>query len=246
MSVHSLAAVFAGMGCLVLPTTSTGRLRRLLPYAYVTVRFGAVSQALVRARHVWPAGVAAALTIAIIGLPGGVVVAVPISCLAWSVVRLSRSRRRPKGDNASALRIALTADLLAECLRAGLPVPTAVRAVADVAPPAAAQALRATSDMMALGAEPADAWEPALQCPDTEELARAARRTARSGSALAGAATMLAERVRSTVSDKAEARAQRAGVLITGPLGLCFLPAFLCLGVIPVVVGLAGRLTVAL
>jgi hypothetical protein len=32
-------------------------------------------------------------------------------------------------------------------------------------------------------------------------------------------------------------------VLITGPLGLCFLPAFFCLGVLPVVVGLAEQLT---
>jgi pilus assembly protein TadC len=30
-------------------------------------------------------------------------------------------------------------------------------------------------------------------------------------------------------------------VLITGPLGLCFLPAFLTLGIAPVVVGLAGE-----
>jgi hypothetical protein len=32
-------------------------------------------------------------------------------------------------------------------------------------------------------------------------------------------------------------------VLITLPLGLCFLPAFVCLGVAPVVAGLASRLT---
>ncbi len=33
----------------------------------------------------------------------------------------------------------------------------------------------------------------------------------------------------------------RAGVLIAGPLGLCFLPAFVLLGVVPVVAGLAGE-----
>jgi pilus assembly protein TadC len=38
----------------------------------------------------------------------------------------------------------------------------------------------------------------------------------------------------------ATARARRAGVLITLPLGLCFLPAFLVVGVLPVVIGLAG------
>ena len=32
---------------------------------------------------------------------------------------------------------------------------------------------------------------------------------------------------------------ERAAVLVAGPLGLCFLPAFVCLGVLPVVVGLA-------
>ncbi|MDQ3055153.1 MAG: type II secretion system protein F, partial [Actinomycetota bacterium] len=36
-------------------------------------------------------------------------------------------------------------------------------------------------------------------------------------------------------------RAQRAGVALMAPLGLCFLPAFVCLGVVPVVVGIASR-----
>ena len=35
------------------------------------------------------------------------------------------------------------------------------------------------------------------------------------------------------------AEIDRAGVLVSGPLGLCFLPAFVCLGIVPVVVGLA-------
>ena len=38
----------------------------------------------------------------------------------------------------------------------------------------------------------------------------------------------------------ADARAQRASVLIAGPLGLCYLPAFVCLGIVPIVAGLAG------
>jgi hypothetical protein len=36
------------------------------------------------------------------------------------------------------------------------------------------------------------------------------------------------------------ARAARAGVLGMAPLGLCFLPAFVCLGVVPDVVALFG------
>jgi pilus assembly protein TadC len=33
---------------------------------------------------------------------------------------------------------------------------------------------------------------------------------------------------------------QRAGVRVLAPLGLCFLPAFVCLGVVPLVIGIAG------
>ncbi|NEA86457.1 hypothetical protein G3I53_10480, partial [Streptomyces sp. SID14436] len=36
------------------------------------------------------------------------------------------------------------------------------------------------------------------------------------------------------------ARARRAAVLVTAPVGLCFLPAFVAVGVLPVVIGLAG------
>ena len=36
------------------------------------------------------------------------------------------------------------------------------------------------------------------------------------------------------------AKAERASVLIAGPLGLCYLPAFVALGVAPVIAGLAG------
>ncbi len=83
---------------------------------------------------------------------------------------------------------------------------------------------------------------PALAHPPTAPLARGAKRTARSGAALAEVARGLAEEVRAGLSDEAEAAAQRAAVLVTLPLGLCFLPAFLCLGVVPVVIGLASAL----
>lgn len=41
---------------------------------------------------------------------------------------------------------------------------------------------------------------------------------------------------------RAAATGERAAVLIAGPLGLCFLPAFVCLGIVPVVAALARDL----
>ncbi|WP_425425887.1 MULTISPECIES: type II secretion system F family protein [Amycolatopsis] len=139
--------------------------------------------------------------------------------------------------------LAGTWDLFAACLRAGLPIPTALSAVTGDLTGPDADALRATANLLRLGASPAEAWAPARAGPGTAELARAAERTARSGSALADVAEELADRLRAALVDEAEAKAQRAGVLIAGPLALCFLPAFLCFGVAPVVLGLVSQFT---
>jgi Flp pilus assembly protein TadB len=161
--------------------------------------------------------------------------------------RLTAPQRPPEACDRATTRVdapfALAAswDLFAACLRSGLPVATSVRAVVAGVPEQAVATLRRVGDLLALGADPVTAWAPALDHADTAPLARGARRTARSGAALAGVATDLAAQVRARAVDEAEARAQRAAVLIAGPLALCFLPAFVCLGVVPVVIGLASR-----
>jgi hypothetical protein len=150
-----------------------------------------------------------------------------------------RSRGRPRRDP---WQEAGAWDELASCLRAGLSLDRAVRAVATSLPGPVADALTGVADLLALGADPADAWAAALDEPATARLARAARRSARSGAAVADVAATVAADVRAEAAEAVSARAERAGVLVAGPLGLCFLPAFLALGIAPVVIGLAGPL----
>jgi pilus assembly protein TadC len=189
------------------------------------------------------AGVAL-LSVVVVGGPAGFVLGLPLGCVVYvggrRLLRSASLRRRAKAPDP--LQLASCWDLLAACLRGGLPVPAAVQAIAAQAPRQAADALDHTAELLALGADPVAAWAPALAEPLTAELARGARRSARSGAALAAVAEGLATRVRAAGDDLAEARAQRAAVAVTGPLGLCFLPAFLCIGVAPVVIGLATRL----
>ncbi|MGW6661185.1 type II secretion system F family protein [Rhodococcus sp. NPDC055024] len=142
-------------------------------------------------------------------------------------------------DKPDPLAVAASLDLLGACLRAGLPVSAAITAMASTAPKPMADSLRRVADLLALGADPDAAWSEAALDPDTEALARMARRSARSGSSLSSSMTELAERSRGEAEDLAAAAAERAGVLISGPLGLCFLPAFIALGIVPVVIGLA-------
>jgi hypothetical protein len=132
-------------------------------------------------------------------------------------------------------------ELLAACLEAGLPVAGAVLATATPLTGAAGQGMRRVAGLLELGADPVDAWRTVEHRHALAAFARAAARSAGTGAALARVARTECGRLRAGLTDAAQARAQRAAVLITGPLGLCFLPAFLVLGIAPVVIGLAGE-----
>ncbi|MFP5069036.1 type II secretion system F family protein [Pseudonocardia nantongensis] len=150
-------------------------------------------------------------------------------------------RRAATRGVADAGDLAAAWDLLATCLAAGLTVPDAVAAAARRLPGPAGEAVRRVSGLLALGADPAQAWSAVSADPDLAGFARAAGRSAATGAALGRAARSEAARLRGDLADRAEERAQRAAVRITAPLGLCFLPAFLVLGIVPVVIGLAGQ-----
>jgi Type II secretion system (T2SS), protein F len=132
-------------------------------------------------------------------------------------------------------------ELLAACLEAGMPVAGAVLATATPLMGAAGHGMRRVAGLLELGADPIDAWRTVEHRQALAAFARAAARSAGTGAALARVARTECTRLRAELSDAAQARAQRAAVLITGPLGLCFLPAFLVLGIAPVVIGLAGE-----
>lgn len=139
------------------------------------------------------------------------------------------------------MAFASTLDVLAACLRSGMAVSTAAAAAAGSAPSQLATVLFRASDLLALGADPSTAWaNPVDGDRHTDALLRLARRSAASGSALAQGVIELAERSRDDAADAARAAAERASVLIAGPLGVCYLPAFICLGIVPVITGLAG------
>jgi pilus assembly protein TadC len=148
----------------------------------------------------------------------------------------------PAGDADDPLAVASALDVFAACLSSGMAVAGAARATAPFAPKELAEVLDHAADLLALGADAATVWssaDPGRE-PRVEALCRLARRSASSGSALAQAVSDLADQSRRDAADSARAAAERASVLIAGPLGICYLPAFVCLGIVPVVVGLAG------
>lgn len=190
-------------------------------------------------RHSLFAGIGGLAVAAVVGgvagLLAGVVMAV---VLGWGLRRWAG--QVPADDP---LAVAAGLDLLAACLRAGLPLASAVGAVAGTldGAPAMRRGLGRAADLLALGGDSDAVWDGLAQSRGLEQVARMARRSADSGSSLAAGAAELATATRERAGDRALVATERAGVAISGPLGLCFLPAFLCLGIAPVVLGLAGK-----
>jgi pilus assembly protein TadC len=174
----------------------------------------------------------------LVGGAAGAVAAVVVGLAGERVLRGDRADDR---NRRVALERELPAagDLLAVCLAAGMPVGSAVGAVADAVGEPLAAALRGVAGLYRLGAEPRRAWSgvPAEVVP----LARVLVRAGESGSAVGPALRALAAEGRAVARGRIEADVRRAGVWVLAPLGLCFLPAFICLGVVPLVLGIAGE-----
>ena len=159
------------------------------------------------------------------------------------------SSRREREQLARDLPLAL--DLLAACLAGGAPLPAAVVAVAAAVPGPCGDRLRRTGAALAVGSAPEEAWaalregeDPAR--PVAAAAARALVRASEGGAPVAATVARLAADARVEARARAVQAARRAGVLAVAPLGLCFLPAFVLLGIVPVVLGLAGPLLAGL
>ncbi|GAA4693218.1 type II secretion system F family protein [Phytohabitans rumicis] len=225
-------------GCLIAAAVVAGVTGRP-----VRRRLAALS---VRARRRRPAPIRAAaglggLAVAVVvgGWPGLVV-----GCaVAIALDRLLR-RLEPAEVRARRLRevadLPLAADLMAAGLRAGAPVDRAAAAVAEAIGGPLGERLVRVARSLRLGAEPEEAWVHVRGVAGAERMARAAVRSSASGAALAGSFVRLADDLRADRAVATEAAARRAGVLIVLPLGLCFLPAFILAGLVPVIVAVLG------
>jgi pilus assembly protein TadC len=183
-------------------------------------------------------GVAVAL---VVGGAAGIVLGAAAFGVADRLVRRlepAEARRRREDRDAE---LPVTLDLLSVCLQAGMPLVAALETVAGALPGPFSDDLRVVAGLQRLGAAPAAAWAELATDEDLAPVARAVGRSAESGSRLAAAFDRLAAERRSALTASGLARARTAGVVAMAPLGLCFLPAFVCLGIVPIVLSLATQ-----
>lgn len=178
-------------------------------------------------------------------LVGGVLGCLVGLAAGYGVWRWWRGRgaRVAEFDVAEAARqLPLAADLLAACVAAGAGPVVAAQAVGDALKGPVGGRLAQGAAEVRLGGEPAEAWRRLGAIPGAGALARLLERAGESGAPAADPVARLAADCRAERSRTATAAARRAAVLMAAPVGLCFLPAFIAMGVLPVVIGLAGGL----
>ncbi|MFD4760641.1 type II secretion system F family protein [Streptomyces sp. NPDC058439] len=204
----------------------------------------AVSGALAAKEWIAPLGAVATGVVLVGGLLGCVAgLAGAYIARQWQRARRSGEQGAGASEMAEAARqLPLAADLLAACISAGAGPWEAAEAVGDSLGGPVGVCLARTAAEIRLGGEPAVAWGRFGEIPGAGALSRCLDRAGSTGAPAAEPVARLAEAMRAERASAAVARAQRAGVLITAPVGLCFLPAFLAVGVAPVVIGLATGL----
>ncbi|MFJ5999611.1 type II secretion system F family protein [Streptomyces sp. NPDC092370] len=189
-----------------------------------------------------PAGVACAGW-ALIGGPAGVAVGLAgaVGVWRWRLRREVAGADPGASDLAEAARqLPLAADLLAACIAAGAGPVIAAQAVGEALGGPVGDALARGAAEVRLGGEPGAAWRRLGALPGAGGLAGLLERADVSGLPAAVPVARLAAETRADWGRAATVRARRAGVMVSAPVGLCFLPAFIAVGVLPVVIGLAG------
>jgi Type II secretion system (T2SS), protein F len=158
------------------------------------------------------------------------------------------SRAGPDNSRAMAPDPALLLDLIGAMLDAGASLEQAVAILAETTDPQTAGRLTAVTGALSLGMPWAAAWHLAIPADTGNEgqtlvllrdaLTFAGATGAPSSSILYARAMQLRRRR----NREAEKRAAALGVRLVIPLGACALPAFVCLGVVPVLLSLLPTL----
>lgn len=141
------------------------------------------------------------------------------------------------GADGPAEPLPLVLEMCATLLESGLPIRSVLQIIGTNVPGYASLLLVSRALDLNVG------WERAWGqgAGSARELEQALRLTRLSGAPAAALLRSAAAAARKRGVREAEARGAEFGIKLVIPLGLCALPAFICLGVVPVVVSLLPR-----
>ena len=178
-----------------------------------------------------------------LGGPVGLAAAPAAAAAAWFVLARSVPGAVRRERDVAARELPHFVDLFACALRSGAAPHAALATVVAACPGPTAQRLQGALARLRMGVDPVVVWGSLVEDDVLATLGRTLVRAETSGSSVADAVERLADELERTSLAAVEDRARAVGVKAAVPLGLCLLPAFLLIGIVPTVAGLLTTLT---
>lgn len=178
----------------------------------------------------------------------GIVLLSAIAGLPWALRRRVRPRRAvasaaaASGRGEPGLRVdaAVLLDIVRSAIVAGASVPSALDALARALPHRQGKALAQVVTALQLGASWTEAWRDAPG--EHDGIRRALEPAWTGGVSPVPLLRQAAATIRARRTARAREAAARLGVRLVLPLGLCLLPAFVLLGLVPVLLSTGTQL----
>ncbi len=191
-----------------------------------------------RRHRLWWSVLAGVGAFTFVGGPAGPPLAGAVAVAVWVVVGRAESPATRAERDAVRRDLPAVVTLLAAALRAGADPGEAVGVVVDALPGPASGRLSAVSSRLRLGGDPGLVWAELERDHELAPLGRTLARAQATGAPVVVAVERLAADLARSARGEAEDRARAVGVKAAVPLGLCLLPAFVLIGIVPLVAGL--------
>ena len=180
---------------------------------------------------------------AFLGGVTGVVAGLAGVRISWQVLARVRSPAEVRREQQLQTDYPLLVELLAASLAAGADVISALKVAGSALGDPWQSRLGHCLHALEMGQAPALVWAELEQDPVAGQLGRALARSHSSGVPVAEAMRRLAHDLHEASDLAAQAYVRTIEVRTAVPLGVCFLPGFIVIGVIPLVVGVLSRMT---
>ncbi len=165
-----------------------------------------------------------------------VTLAIPVLMFGvWLLLgRMESQSSRQRREQAESL-LPETLDIMRLCVQAGQPLRLAAKSTVEVMPAEASRPLRDLLRGIDVGMTDSQAWSACSKDEAWADIAHDMVVVTRSGLPVVRVLNRHAELARRAMRTKRLAKAKAVGVKSVLPLGVCHLPAFVLLGIVPVI-----------
>lgn len=197
---------------------------------------------LLRHRLLWSVLAGAGASV-VVGGRVGWVLAPAAAVLTWVAIGRAEPPEERRRREAVRRDLPHVVTLLGSALAGGAAPGAAISLVGQALPGPAADRLEPLAARLSLGADPSRVWADLARDRELGALGRTLARAHESGTPVVAAVQRLADDLADRARAEVEDRARAVGVKAALPLGLCLLPAFVLIGIVPLVAGLLDGLS---